>query len=69
MNHFCAEMRGRDLIQWRGGVEYYLDEENHEEPRTEVHPESIIAFFVNGQCQEIAFSDVQAGKYYPTGVW
>ena len=38
-----------------------MDEENG----SDVHPQSRIAFFVNGACEEVAFSHLQAGCYYP----
>jgi len=46
-------------------VEYFLDVDD--DTGTEVHPDSVIAFFVNGECEQVAFADVQRGTYYPTG--
>jgi len=60
-----ADMKGRDRIQWRDGVEYFLDVD--EENGTEVHPDSLIAFFVNGECEHVAFREVQQGTYFPAG--
>jgi hypothetical protein len=59
-------MRGRDRIAWKDGVEYFLDVD--EDTGSEVHPDSAIAFFVNGKCEQVAFTDVQRGTYFPAGM-
>ena len=53
----------RDVIQWRDGTEYYLDVD--EEMGAEKHADSVIAFFVNGRCDHIAFKEIEIGTYFP----
>ena len=54
----------RDQLEWKGtGTYYYLDEDK--DKGSDVHEGSSMRFSVNGKDYGVAFSDVQAGHYYP----
>mmetsp|Transcript_41082 Transcript_41082/g.64161 ORF Transcript_41082/g.64161 Transcript_41082/m.64161 type:complete len:285 (+) Transcript_41082:402-1256(+) len=55
----------KDVIEWPkdSGIHYYF-EENLDRGQ-EVHEESFIGFFLNGEYQGTAFSGLGAGTYYP----
>jgi hypothetical protein len=51
-------------LEWKGtGTYYYLDEDK--DKGSDVHEGSSMRFSVNGKDYGVAFSDVQAGHYYP----
>lgn len=62
-----SDRKGRDLLEWKNGVQFYMDHAD-DDMGTEEHANSAIAFFVNGECDQVAFSPVLAGTYYPAGV-
>ena len=48
-------------------MQYFVDQDDDE--GSELHANSSIAFFVNGECDQVAFAPVMAGTYYPAGAF